>query len=280
MTVKTWNVCLIEPNKFEGQIMLDLLRHAGVERPKSFTDADDALDALTLYNANIVIASYEMAPLDGAGFTRAFRRNEKLANRRAAIFVTSAAFSRSMAEECRHAGANALIGKPISGKVLTATINKVLGHPRTFIDSQGYVGPCRRAGIVTAGPSKKRRQADDSLPSDASMLKQAVETLASAAAQFASDFSKRDACEAALRDVQAWAHAAGDGPLMRACAAFALQIGASKNLRPDAARAALDACVKGVADLAATPQGEAAKREALAETVRQAVGKAAMQRAA
>jgi CheY-like chemotaxis protein len=280
MNVKTWNVCLIEPNKFEGQIILDLLRHAGVERPKSFTDADAALDALTLYNANIIIASYEMAPLDGASFTRAFRRNEKLANRRAAIFVTSAAFSRSMAEECRHAGANALIGKPISGKVLTATINKVLSNPRTFIDSQAYVGPCRRAGIVTAGPSKKRRQADESLPSDASMLLDAVEALTKATAQFAADFSKRDACDAALRNVQAWAHSAGDGPLMRACAAFALQIGASKNLRPEAAKAALDACIKGVKDLAATPTSEAARREALAESVRQAVGKAAMQRAA
>jgi CheY-like chemotaxis protein len=280
MNVKGWSVCLIEPNKFEGQIILDLLRHAGVERPKSFTDADAALDALTLYNANIIIASYEMSPLDGASFTRAFRRNEKLANRRAAIFVTSAAFSRSMAEECRHAGANALIGKPISGKVLTATINKVLGHPRTFIDSQVYVGPCRRAGIVTAGPSRKRRQADESLPSDAAMLEQAVETLAKATAQFAADLNKRDACDAALRDVQAWTHSAGDGPMMRACAAFALQIGASKNLRPEAAKAALAACVKGVKDLSATPTSEAARREALAEGVRQAVGKAAMQRAA
>jgi CheY-like chemotaxis protein len=160
MDVKKWTVCIIEPNQFEGQIMFDLLRHAGVERLRVFGDAAVAAEALARFDANVIVASFEMAPLDGAAWTRAFRRNEKAANRKAAIFLTSAAFSRAMAEQCRLAGANALIGKPVSGKVLTATIRKVMGRPRPFVEAEGYVGPCRRAGIVTAGPSKKRRKAD------------------------------------------------------------------------------------------------------------------------
>jgi CheY-like chemotaxis protein len=281
MKVKTWAVCLIEPNKFEGQIILDLLRNAGVDKVKVFTEADAAMDALQLFNANIVIASFEMAPLDGAAWTRTFRRNDKLANRKAAVFITSGAFSRSMAEECRHAGANALIGKPISGKILLATINKVLSHPRPFVEEDGYVGPCRRAGIVTAGAPKKRRRADaEAAAKSAATLQQAVEALSGAASQFIADPGKRETCEAALRVVQTHAVNADDGPLMRACAAFALQLGASKDLRPEAVKAALQACVSGILELARTPAAEADKREALAEGVRQAVGKAAMQRAA
>ena len=282
MNVRNWTVCLIEPNKFEGQIILDLLRNAGVDRVKVFADAETAMDALSLYPANIVIASFEMSPCDGAAWTRAFRRSEKIADRKAAVFITSGAFSRSMAEECRHAGANALIGKPISGKVLLATINKVLANPRPFIDAAGYVGPCRRAGIVTAGAPKKRRKADAAAATDANTgtLDQAVKALSMAAGQFLADPAKRDACESALRSVQAYAVNAGDGPLMRACAAFALQLGASRELRPEAAKAAMQACVSGVVELAAIPVSESAKREAVAEAVRQAVGRAAMQRAA
>lgn len=283
MNVKTWTVCVIEPNKYEGQIFLDLLRNAGVDKVKIFTDANMAMESLEVFNANIIVASYEMAPQDGAAWTRIFRRNHKLANRKAAIFITSAAFSRSMAEECRHAGANALIGKPISAKVLMATINKVLGAPRDFIDAQGYVGPCRRAGIVTAGAPKKRRKVDAAAaPSGmpALTLDQAVGALAAAAKQFSLDRSSVSTCEAALRFVQAYAVNAGDGPLMRACAAFALQLTAAKTLRPEAAQAALDACVNGIAELAAAPASEAEARETIAENVRQAVAKAAMQRAA
>ncbi len=41
----------------------------------------------------------------------------------------------------------------------------------------------------------------------------------------------------------------GDGPLMRACAAFALQLSSAKGLRPEAVRASLEVCVNGVVKL-------------------------------
>lgn len=281
MNVKGWTVCLIEPNKFEGQIMLDLLRNAGVDRVRVCTDQDGAMETLEAYNANVVIASFEMAPMDGAAWTRAYRRNHKLIGRKQAIFITSGAFSRAMAEECRHAGANALIGKPISGKVLLATINKVLTQPREFIDAAGYVGPCRRAGIVTAGEPKKRRKVDTARQTDVSApaLSEIVKALAEAAAQFAGDPRKVDAVQAGLRHVQAYAVNSGDGPLMRVCAAFSLQL-ASANLRTDAGKAAVAACATGVLELVKLDAKEAKSREAIAESVRQTVGRAAVSHAA
>lgn len=281
MLLKNWTVLVVEPNKFERQIILDLLRNAGVEKVKVVGDQAAALEILEVYNANVVIASFEMTPLDGAGWTRVYRRNNKLPGRKQAIFITSGAFSLAMAEECRHAGANALIGKPISAKVLTATITKVLSKPREFIDAAGYVGPCRRAGIVTAGAPRKRRQADDSLVTvDAKTVKTVVEGLVAAAGAYAADANKLEGCELALRQVQAYAVNSGDGPLMRACAAFALQLSSAKGLRPEAVRASLEVCVNGVVKLVSLGAGEAARREEIAEGVRQAVGKASMQRAA
>jgi CheY-like chemotaxis protein len=282
MNVKTWTVCVIEQNKFEGQIIVDLLRNAGVDKVKLVANQDAALDLLEVYNANVVISSFEMTPLDGAAWTRVYRRNKKLPGRKQAIFITSGAFSLAMAEQCRHAGANALIGKPISAKVLLATINKVLTKPREFIDAEGYVGPCRRAGIVTAGAPKTRRKADDSAEAEGHVLtlEKAVEALTAATVAYALDARKVDACEATLRFVQAYAVNAGDGPLMRACAAFALQVNASRSQRNEAGRAALEACVNGVAQLTAMGADKADAREAIAEQVRQAVAKAAMQRAA
>ncbi|MBX3429092.1 MAG: response regulator [Hyphomonadaceae bacterium] len=281
MNVKNWTVLIIEPNRYEGQIILDLLRNAGVDRVKVVPDQAQAMDLLEVYNADVVIASFEMAPLDGAAWTRMYRRNRKLPGRKQAIFITSGAFSLAMAEQCRHAGANALIGKPISAKVLMATITKVLSKPREFIDAEGYVGPCRRAGIVTAGAPKKRRKVDDSAtPADPKTVKTVVEALVSAAAAYAVDANKLEGCEAALREVQAYAVNAGDGPLMRACAAFALQLSSAKGLRPEAVRASLEVCVNGVVKLVSLGADQATRREEIAEGVRQAVGKASMQRAA
>lgn len=279
MDVRNWTVLVVEPNKYEGQIILDLLRNAGVDKVKVVTDQNAAMDLLEVYNANVVIASFEMAPLDGAAWTRLYRRNRKLPGRRQAIFVTSGAFSLAMAEQCRHAGANALIGKPISAKVLMATVTKVLSKPREFIDAEGYVGPCRRAGIVTAGAPKKRRKVDDSAV-DTKTVQTVVEALVAAAAAYAADANKLEGCEQALRQVQAYAVNSGDGPLMRACAAFALQLSSAKGLRVEAVRASLEVCVNGVVKLVSLGVDQASRREEIAEGVRQAVGKASMQRAA
>ena len=281
MDVRNWTVLVVEPNKYEGQIILDLLRNAGCDKVKVVVDQEAALDLLEVYNANVVIASFEMAPLDGAAWTRVYRRNKKLPGRKQAIFITSGAFSLTMAEQCRHAGANALIGKPISTKVLLATINKVLSKPREFIDAEGYVGPCRRAGIVTAGAPKARRKADDSATfTDPKTVQAVVDGLVAAAVAYAADANKLEGCELALRQVQAYAVNAGDGPLMRACAAFGLQLSSAKGLRPEAVRASLEVCVNGVVKLVSLGAGQAARREEIAEGVRQAVGKASMQRAA
>lgn len=280
MNVKNWTVCLIEPNKFEAQIILDLLRNAGVDKVRVVNDPGEAVEILEIYNANIVISSFELGAQDAAIWTKAFRRNHGLANRKAAVFVTSGAFSRAMAEQCRHAGCNALIGKPISGKVLMATINKVLTQPRPFIDAEGYVGPCRRAGIVTAGAPRKRRKADESAAAaPVATLDGIVRALSEASAQAAADVRKVELCEAALKPVHAYAVNAGDGPLMRACAAFALQL-SNRTLRPEASRAAIEACANGIVQLAALGLDKSEERNAVAEAVRQAVGKAAIQRAA
>jgi len=284
MNIKDWTVCLIEPNKFEAEIILDLFRGAGVERFKHFTDSAAATQALELYPANIIVASLKSQPLDGVSWTKAFRRNHDMANRKAAIFLTSHAFSRAIAEECRHGGANALIGKPVSGATLLDTIKKVLANPRPFIDAPGYVGPCRRAGIVTAGAPKRRRKSDaskaaESAASAAGTLAGTVLALSNAVADLVQGKGSLEPCESALRHMQAYAVNVGDAPMTRACAAFATQLGA-KGLRPEATKAAFASCVAGLTQLVEAPISESVKRDAIAEQVHQAVAKAALQKAA
>ena len=280
MQIKDWVVCLIEPNKFEAQIIVDLLRAAGCDKIKICPDSDAATNMLELYGANVIVASCEMGPADGVVWTKAFRRNQLMRNRKAAVFLTSRAFSRPLAEDCRHAGANALIGKPLSAKILVATINKVLTHPREFIDAPGYVGPCRRAGIVTAGAPKKRRKVDANAEAAAApSMANVIASLARGVSELLDGKGSAPACEAALRHVQASATNAGDGPMMRACAAFALQL-SNKNVSADATREALEACIQGVKDLAALDTSKTAERDAIAECVRQAVARAAAKRAA
>lgn len=162
MEVRDCKPAIIAATKFEAQLLADLLRNAGTSDVCIFTDMALALDGLFAGRVNMVFVAE-----DGGGgaldWVRQLRRATNHPLRQAPVFIVSAALTLALAERCRIAGANAIIGKPISSAVLSNTIKKVLAKPRPFIEGANYVGPCRRAGIVTAGTGKHRRQTDPAL---------------------------------------------------------------------------------------------------------------------
>lgn len=166
MDVREWKPAVIASSKFEAQIIVDLLRNASVAEVLAFSDVTYALDGLRGARANMVFISLanETTALE---WVRTLRRANDHSLRKALVLIISSQLTAPQAERFRHAGANAIIGKPVSTATLTGVVKKVLAKPRPFIESAVYVGPCRRAGIVTAGPEKRRRQADAREKADA-----------------------------------------------------------------------------------------------------------------
>jgi len=161
MDVSAWNVALVTANKFEGKLQTDLLRGAGARRVAVIQDRRTALSEVGQLAANIIILAIEDNVAASLDWVRDLRRARRSAAQKANVFLTSPNLTMSLAEQCRRAGANAIIGLPISNATLLNTINKVLAKPRPFVDSDVYVGPCRRAGIVSAGTGKYRRKSDE-----------------------------------------------------------------------------------------------------------------------
>ncbi|MET0182008.1 MAG: response regulator [Caulobacterales bacterium] len=279
MDIRDWNIALIEPNKWDAQIQIDLLKAAGVTKLRRFKDSAEALEALELFPANIVIMEFDCPPLNGVEWTKQFRRGHHLANRKAPVFQLSHAVSRQLAENCRHAGANAIIGKPLSSATLISTIKKVLANPRPFIDAENYVGPCRRAGIVTAGMSRTRRKSDSDAPvmsmQDAlADLPRAVTALASATGELLRGKTTSPlACRDAFKSLMAIVKSAQDEALMRACAGFASQL--ESDPRKENYKPALAQRMDHLAKCAAITIDQRGAREALAKNVAQAVKSAA-----
>lgn len=276
MDARDWTVALIEPNKFEAQIVIDLLRAAGCQNVRRFSDSAEAIKALEVYRANIILMEVESQPIDGVAWTKQFRRDVRMHNRKAPIFLLSHGVSRSLAETCRHAGANAIIGKPISGRALLGVIDKVLKNPRPFIDAEGYVGPCRRAGIVTAGPMRKRRRADaesaaapaangDTLAASVAALTTAADDVLNGRVRSAAGVA------ATLAPVQNHATRLDDAPMMAACAALSMLLARGIDAH---AQGALATCVQGIGKLSNSPGDLSPARQTLADAVRNAVEKA------
>lgn len=159
MDVHLWKPALVIPNRFELKVMVDLMRNAGISDINVFNETSGALDGRHGCRSNILIVAVDGA-WDALAWVRHLRHAETHPARKAPVFMISSALTTALAERCRHAGANAIIGKPVSTATLLNTIKKVLAKPRPFVEGANYVGPCRRAGIVKAGAGARRRRAD------------------------------------------------------------------------------------------------------------------------
>jgi CheY-like chemotaxis protein len=162
MKARDWSVWLVEPSKFEARIVTELLRFSGVEKIRVIADGEEALSQLRESPPDFVIVTLDDRALDALDWTRRLRRDRTNPCRHLPVFLLTKTLNVSVAQRCRIAGANAVIGKPTSSAALSRTIRKVLAHPRPFIDSPVYVGPCRRAGIVTTQSPYRRRCSDAS----------------------------------------------------------------------------------------------------------------------
>lgn len=155
-----WSVLLAMANKFDAETIQGVLRSVGVTRAVSVRDLDEAYKRADTAALNVIILSEDCAPTPALDWVKMMRRDTRHQAREAAIFVTSRTLTLSKVEACRRAGANAMIGLPITSNSLINTITKVLARPRPFIETEIYTGPCRRAGIVTAGTGARRRRSD------------------------------------------------------------------------------------------------------------------------
>ena len=161
MEVRDWKPAILACNKFEGQLLAGLLRNAGAPESFMLNDTASAIEALRFRRVNMVFVAVaaEDVALD---WVRSLRRSVGVPVRQGPVLIVSNRLTAAQAERFRHAGASAIVGKPISATVLVTVAKKVLTKPRPFIEGENYVGPCRRAGIVTAGMEKRRRQSDTS----------------------------------------------------------------------------------------------------------------------
>lgn len=164
MDLDRQSVAIVTPQRFEGHLLLDLVRAAGALRSRLIADSEVALAHVTHEQINVLIVALDAAPIDGLTWVRQMRRERACRSRTAPVFLLARTLTQSVAEACRRAGANAVIGMPFSNAVLLSTIEKVLAKPRPFVEEAGYVGPCRRAGIVTAGKGARRRTDSSSSP--------------------------------------------------------------------------------------------------------------------
>ncbi|HWA01678.1 MAG TPA: response regulator [Caulobacterales bacterium] len=134
---------VVDHNHYQRGISIDQLRGMGFRRAIGAADSAEGWDLLCKSNPDVVLVEW----LDGGAdldFVRRIRNSEEAPNRAVSVFMLTSRGARADVEAARLAGVNGYLRKPISIMALQKRVRAVVLHPRPFIVTATYVGPCRR----------------------------------------------------------------------------------------------------------------------------------------
>jgi CheY-like chemotaxis protein len=135
---------IVDDNNHMRRIVRALLHGFGVREAYEAEDGAAGLEAFSSFSPDIVITDWAMPIIDGVELARMIRQPETSSNPYAPIIMITGHAEKRRVFEARDAGVNEFLVKPISAKGLYQRIVSVVVHPRPFIRTASYFGPCRR----------------------------------------------------------------------------------------------------------------------------------------
>jgi CheY-like chemotaxis protein len=154
---KAQSVLVLDDNRFQQQVLRMILMGVGVRNVETAKDVDEALHILSEQKFDLVIADYRLGEKSGADFTRLVRGARGAGDRFIPIIACTSDTMPEVIRELRDAGADEILGKPVSAQAIAAKIDAVINARRRFVSSSDFFGPDRRRQARGPAAGQERR---------------------------------------------------------------------------------------------------------------------------
>jgi len=159
------NVLVADANTFSRGLIGEILRNLGVTNIASTRNADMAMTALIERPVDVILLSWDEGDaFDALGFTRELRRHRDSRLQHLPVVLVTSGLTRQLVIAGRDAGVDEFLNKPISPTALRQRLEMVIETPRPFIDSDVYLGPCRRRKNPADYHGARRRAGERAAP--------------------------------------------------------------------------------------------------------------------
>ena len=145
-------------------ITAQLLAGFGVHTPARAATAEEAMQVCDGPALDLILCEPALPGRDGYAFVRQLRRSGLEPNAFAPVVLISAHTPRSKVLEARDCGANFIVRKPLSPRVMLDRILLIARENRAFIECETYIGPDRRFHALGPPAGLAGRRRDDPPP--------------------------------------------------------------------------------------------------------------------
>jgi DNA-binding response OmpR family regulator len=151
---------LVDSDHFTRGLISQMLRGFEMDTPTIYETGAAAKAHLKNHYADLCLIEAVLPDMECSELIRWIRRQDKSPLRFIPIIVMSSYTQHRHVTLARDAGANLVIGKPVSPRSLFDRIAWVAKTPKPFIETASYAGPDRRFRDVEPLDGKKKRETD------------------------------------------------------------------------------------------------------------------------
>lgn len=155
------NILLVQGSTAELDILGQMFVGFAVKTIRKCQSIEEADEAIRRAVFDLIIVDADMPENAGLDFIAALRRMPENGNRLAPVLVTCGHTARGLIRRTIDCGANFVVAKPITPKIMFDRVIWLARDEREFVDSEGYAGPDRRRKSFGPPPGEKGRRRDD-----------------------------------------------------------------------------------------------------------------------
>ena len=150
-------VLVVDDNVHMRKLVTTILQAFGVHTIFEAANGDDAWSLLRENNPDVVVLDWVMEGMSGLELIGMIRTNPTVPNPFVPVIMLTGHTSLDHVRQARDAGVNEFIAKPVSAKTMMSRLVAVIEHPRPYVRTGGFFGPCRRrrGGDEYRGPERR-----------------------------------------------------------------------------------------------------------------------------
>jgi CheY-like chemotaxis protein len=137
-------IMVVDDNQHMRKLIVTVLQAFGAIQIYEASDGQRAWSMLRDVNPDVILLDWMMEGMSGLDFTKMIRTSVASPNPYVPIIMITGNTSIEAVSHARDAGVNEFLAKPVSVKSILARLTSVIEHPRAYVRTKVYFGPCRR----------------------------------------------------------------------------------------------------------------------------------------
>ena len=150
-------VLVVDDNVHMRKLVTTILQAFGVTQIVEAESADRAWQSLRDTNPDVIVLDWVMEGMSGVELVRMIRSNPQAPNPFVPVIMLTGHTSMEHVRQARDAGVNEFIAKPVSVKTMMSRLVAVIEHPRPYVRTGAFFGPCRRRRSAPEYHGSERR---------------------------------------------------------------------------------------------------------------------------